>query len=67
MSVRFWQVLVVPLPQGKEVALYLDSERPNWTGPAVWRWREGRSLDVGCRIPLTRCGVRVVIGGLAAA
>jgi hypothetical protein len=66
MTVVMRQLVAIPLPMGLEVSAYLDSERPGWTGPEAWRWREGRWLDVGCRIPLTRAGVRVVIDGLPA-
>lgn len=67
MTVVLRQMLAIPLPMGLGLAVYADSERPNWSGPAVWRWHEGRCLDVGCRIPLTRSGVRLVVEGLVAA
>ena len=68
MTVQMRQVLVVPLPGGREVAVYLDSERPQWTGPAVWWWQEsGTVLNVGCRIPLTNSGIRVMLERLAGA
>ena len=68
MTVQMQQLAVMALPGGRELAVYIDREAPAWTGPACWWWQEDAGLlNVGFRIPLTACGIRVMCERLAAA
>ena len=67
MAVRMKQVAVLPLPGGRELALYLDCESPRWSGPACWWVQEGQVRSCCVRLPLSNAGIRLVWERLAAA
>ena len=67
MTLRMQQMLVLPLPGKRELALYLDQQSPRWSGPDRWQLIEGRVQSWCLRLPLTDSGIRLVVERLAAA